>query len=156
MLVCILTRELSPPLMFLLQPLCLGRFPILLRKGVESAELSSRDIFVFNTSLPSQRPAPPRRFGIPAHANHTIRATTAATTANVSMERKFKVDAAIVRIMKARKRLHANELVAEVVQQLQKQFQPDAKLVKRCIESLLEREYLDRDADDQNVFIYQA
>jgi len=123
-------------------------------KNGSTTDVAISDHFTFNTTLPAAHP--PRRFAIPPTSGKIIRTVSVTTTANVSTERKFKVDAAIVRIMKARRRLHINELTAEVLQQLHRHFQPDAKLIKRCIESLQEREYLDRDTTDQNVFIYQA
>lgn len=40
--------------------------------------------------------------------------------------------------------------------QLRRYFLPDPKIVKKCVESLIEREYLDRDEDDISVVIYVA
>jgi len=65
-------------------------------------------------------------------------------------------DAAIVRIMKSRKALVHTSLIMEVVQQLQKMFQPDMKVIKRSIEGLIEREYLERDASNQQMYKYMA
>lgn len=49
------------------------------------------------------------------------------------------MQACIVRIMKSRKTLAHNDLVNEVVQQLMQRFQPTPALIKKRIESLLER-----------------
>ena len=48
------------------------------------------------------------------------------------------------------------QLVMEVVQQLQRMFQPDFRLIKKRIEDLIGREYMERDADNQNVYKYVA
>ncbi len=71
-------------------------------------------------------------------------------------ERKYTIDAAIVRTMKSRKVLQHQQLVMEVVQQLQRMFKPDFKLIKKRIEDLVAREYLERDADNPQQFKYLA
>ena len=61
------------------------------------------------------------------------------------------MEAAIVRIMKTRKTLDNNNLVAEVTKQLSNRFRPTPQLIKKRIESLIEREYLERADDDRCV-----
>jgi len=56
--------------------------------------------------------------------------------------------------MKARKTLSHAALVAEVIGQLK--FPAAGSDVKRRIESLLEREYLERDDDKPNTYNYLA
>ena len=71
----------------------------------------------------------------------------------VEEDRSIAIEAAIVRIMKARKRLKHHQLIAEVLAQLHF-FKPQPKTVKKRIEHLIEREYLERDPDDQTVYKY--
>jgi len=66
----------------------------------------------------------------------------------------YALDACIVRTMKARKTLSHAALVAEVIGQLK--FPAAGADVKRRIESLLEREYLERDDDKPNTYNYLA
>ena len=73
----------------------------------------------------------------------------------VAKNREIAVEAGIVRIMKARKRLKHHELVSEVLTQLHF-FQPQPKMVKRRIEALIEREYLERDENNSKVYKYLA
>ena len=47
------------------------------------------------------------------------------------------------------------QLVAEVLTQLSF-FRPDPKVIKRRIEALIDREYLERDAENQNTYKYLA
>jgi cullin 3 len=76
--------------------------------------------------------------------------------AGVEEDRRHLVEAAIVRIMKARKVLQHNELIAEVTRQLQPRFSAAPAFVKKRVESLLEREYLERNPDDRRVYTYLA
>lgn len=54
------------------------------------------------------------------------------------------IDTVLVRIMKARKTHTHQQLFAEVIQQLNTRFKPDINMMKRRVESLIEREYLER------------
>lgn len=65
----------------------------------------------------------------------------------VTQDRSNAVDAALVRIMKSRKKLGVNQLKIEVITLMQT-FKPDDALIKKRIENLIEREYLERDKSD--------
>ena len=52
----------------------------------------------------------------------------------VDEDRKHEIEACIVRIMKSRKQLNHNQLVTEVVEQLNKRFQPSPLIIKKRIE----------------------
>lgn len=75
----------------------------------------------------------------------------------VRRERELKLQAAIVRIMKARKELAHNELVAEATTQVAKWFKPKISTIKRVIEYLIENEYIRRaqDADGNSLRKYE-
>merc|ERR1712224_186474 len=75
---------------------------------------------------------------------------------DVDKDRRYAIDAAVVRTMKARKVLKHQELMQEVIQQLSQMFKPDIKMIKRRIEDLISREYLERDSENSNVFKYMA
>ena len=75
---------------------------------------------------------------------------------DVDKDRRYAIDAAIVRTMKSRKVLQHQQLVMEVVQQLTRMFKPDFKLIKKRIEDLIAREYLERDKDNPQLFKYLA
>ncbi|KAG9051559.1 Cullin-3 [Tulasnella sp. UAMH 9824] len=77
------------------------------------------------------------------------------TMERVDEERKHQTDACIVRIMKDRKVLSHTELIMEVTRQLATRFQPAPPQIKKRIEALIEREYLDR-GDDKNSYRYLA
>jgi len=75
---------------------------------------------------------------------------------DVNKDRRYAIDAAVVRTMKARKVLKHSELMQEVLAQLKQSFRPDVKMIKRRIEDLISREYLERDEDNPQVFKYMA
>lgn len=63
-----------------------------------------------------------------------------------------RIDAATVRIMKARKSMSNQQLVSEIVTQLSSRFQPKVSLIKQRIEHLIEQEYIERDSKDRYLF----
>uniref|UniRef100_A0A0N4ZRT9 CULLIN_2 domain-containing protein n=1 Tax=Parastrongyloides trichosuri TaxID=131310 RepID=A0A0N4ZRT9_PARTI len=71
-------------------------------------------------------------------------------------DRKAEIDAAIVRVMKARKSLNHNNLITEVTNVLCKRFRPEILTIKRCIETLIERDFLKRNEKDSKIYEYVA
>lgn len=72
---------------------------------------------------------------------------------DVSADRVHMLEATIVRLMKSRKRLAYESLVAETCESV-RLFVPAVRDVKRSIESLIEKEYLERDPMETNVIVY--
>uniref|UniRef100_A0A8C1HPC3 Cullin family profile domain-containing protein n=1 Tax=Cyprinus carpio carpio TaxID=630221 RepID=A0A8C1HPC3_CYPCA len=77
-----------------------------------------------------------------------------STTERVFQDRQYHIDAAVVRIMKMRKTLSHNLLVSELYNQLKFPVKP-ADLKKR-IESLIDRDYMERDKENPNQYHYVA
>ncbi|XP_053229054.1 cullin-4B isoform X2 [Podarcis raffonei] len=78
----------------------------------------------------------------------------ASTTERVFQDRQYQIDAAIVRIMKMRKTLSHNLLVSEVYNQLKFPVKPTD--LKKRIESLIDRDYMERDKENPNQYNYIA
>lgn len=74
--------------------------------------------------------------------------------AEVMKERGMIIDATCVRIMKSRKVENHNDLVSAIIHQI-KMFPAQPPLIKKRIESLIEREYLERDPDNRAKYIYK-
>jgi len=74
----------------------------------------------------------------------------------VEEERRHLIEASIVRIMKTRKRLQHNDLIAEVTKQLSVRFNPLPQDIKKRIEGLIERDYLERSENDHRLYQYVA
>ncbi|TFK47821.1 Cullin-domain-containing protein [Heliocybe sulcata] len=77
------------------------------------------------------------------------------TRDRVEEERRHQTEACIVRIMKDRKHMTHIDLVNEVTRQLASRFQPNPLNIKKRIEGLIEREYLER-CDDRKSYNYMA
>jgi len=91
---------------------------------------------------------------VPSLATKREEKKTNEDLSEVMKEREFVIDAAIVRIMKSRREMALLDLQQET-KKLISLFIPDPKMVKRRIDSLMERDYLERHPDKMNVFIYK-
>eukprot|EP00551_Chaetoceros_affinis_P004249 CAMPEP_0203664768 /NCGR_PEP_ID=MMETSP0090-20130426/2117_1 /ASSEMBLY_ACC=CAM_ASM_001088 /TAXON_ID=426623 /ORGANISM="Chaetoceros affinis, Strain CCMP159" /LENGTH=803 /DNA_ID=CAMNT_0050528119 /DNA_START=41 /DNA_END=2452 /DNA_ORIENTATION=- len=147
--------------------LCTSKHRIL-RKGSKGKHISGdNDTFTLNNSYKSQF----KRVKIPlvsmkeaAKSNAGKGGGPGNKDANgssklpplVEEERRHLVEAAIVRIMKARKTLQHNDLIAEVTKQLTVRFVPPPQFIKKRIEGLIERDYLERSEQDHRLYQYVA
>ncbi|GMT32157.1 hypothetical protein PFISCL1PPCAC_23454 [Pristionchus fissidentatus] len=78
----------------------------------------------------------------------------AATEEQVNSDRMYAIDAAIVRVMKTRKTLTHAQLIQELFGQLR--FPVSSSDLKTRIGSLIERDFITRDASDPNTYNYVA
>ncbi|XP_059648855.1 cullin-3A [Cornus florida] len=78
------------------------------------------------------------------------------TRQRVEEDRKPQIEAAIVRIMKSRRVLDHNNIITEVTKQLQSRFLANPGEIKKRIESLIERDFLERDMADRRLYRYLA
>ncbi|CAL9077134.1 cullin-4-like [Musa acuminata AAA Group] len=132
-----------------LQSLACGKVRVL-QKIPKGREIEDDDSFVFNEEFS----APLYRLKVNAiQMKETVEENT-STTERVFQDRQYQVDAAIVRIMKTRKVLSHTLLITELFQQLKFPIKP-ADLKKR-IESLIDREYLERDKNNPQIYNYLA
>ncbi|CAK9296805.1 unnamed protein product [Gordionus sp. m RMFG-2023] len=74
----------------------------------------------------------------------------------VEEDRKLEIEAAIVRVMKARKKLSHAQLLTEISELLKARFLPQPGAVKKRVEALIEREYLARCDQDRKMYTYLA
>eukprot|EP00456_Euglypha_rotunda_P000958 TRINITY_DN10166_c0_g1_i3.p1 TRINITY_DN10166_c0_g1~~TRINITY_DN10166_c0_g1_i3.p1 ORF type:complete len:346 (+),score=37.27 TRINITY_DN10166_c0_g1_i3:149-1039(+) len=132
-----------------------------LRKTPNNKTIGSEHVFAWNTQYTSKL----KRIKIPLlSAKATEKKTTSGSGTpaesdlpdSVLEARKNRVEAALVRVMKARKVLEHNNLIAEVTKQLAPRFTVEPPFIKKRIESLIDREYIERDKENRRVYHYLA
>ncbi|CAE6463983.1 unnamed protein product [Rhizoctonia solani] len=75
---------------------------------------------------------------------------------SVNEDRKYVIQAAIVRIMKTRQMMSNQALVQEVASQISSRFVPKSADIKKAIDKLLEKEYIERVGGNMEFFKYVA
>ncbi|CAK8531750.1 unnamed protein product [Lathyrus sativus] len=131
----------------LLHSLSCAKYKIL-TKEPSTKTISPTDHFEFNSKFTDKM----RRIKIPLPPVDEKK----KVIEDVDKDRRYAIDASIVRIMKSRKVLSYQQLVMECVEQLGRMFKPDVKAIKKRIEDLISRDYLERDKDNANLFKYLA
>ncbi|XP_058570996.1 cullin-4B-like isoform X2 [Neofelis nebulosa] len=132
-----------------LQSLACGRARVLI-KSPKGRDVEDGDVFFCNEEFKH------KLFKIKINEiqmKETIEERT-ITTQRVSQDRRYQIDAAIVRIMKIRKTLTHSVLLSELYTQLKFTLQPSD--LKTRIESLIDRDYMERDKENPNEYKYIA
>eukprot|EP00038_Savillea_parva_P013983 m.9764 g.9764 ORF g.9764 m.9764 type:complete len:773 (+) comp2673_c0_seq1:137-2455(+) len=74
----------------------------------------------------------------------------------INEDRKLLMQAVIVRIMKMRKTMTMNQLIPEAIKQLEGRFVPKIPMLKKEIEVLIDKEFLERGEEDRSQLRYLA
>ncbi|RMZ54652.1 hypothetical protein APUTEX25_003030 [Auxenochlorella protothecoides] len=136
-----------------LQSLACVKGKNVLRKEPMSKEIGDADVFSVNDSFQSRLYKV--KIGMVVAQRESDEGKE-ETRERVEEDRKPQIEAAIVRIMKARKQLSHNSIVSEVTRQLAVRFIPNQQVIKKRIESLIERDFMERDATDRTLYRYIA
>jgi len=132
-----------------LQSLACGKARVL-QKSPRGKDVNDGDKFMYNKDFTNKL----KRIKINQIQLKETTEEQQATEERVFQDRQYQIDAAIVRIMKMRKTLTHNLLITELYNQLNFPVKP-ADLKKR-IESLIDRDYMERDKDTTNQYNYVA
>ncbi|KAI8913801.1 Cullin, partial [Powellomyces hirtus] len=135
-----------------LQSLCLTKTRILniTNRAVKTRDLLPDDVFAVNQDFEN----PLYRIKINQIQMKETVEEREQTEEGVFQDRQYSVDAAIVRIMKSRKSLSHVQLNAELMAAVK--FNVKSQDFKKRIESLIDREYIERDSKDSNLYVYLA
>ncbi|BDD61097.1 hypothetical protein MAP00_006170 [Monascus purpureus] len=139
-----------------LQSLAVAPKTRVLKKEPMSKDVKPTDRFFFNKDFQSMFTKV--RIGVVSGGANKVENTDQRkeTEKRMNEERGGSIEAAIVRIMKQRKRLVHSQLMTEVLSQLSSRFVPDVNMVKKRIESLIDREYLERVSEEPPTYGYIA
>ncbi|PIN02365.1 Cullin [Handroanthus impetiginosus] len=131
----------------ILRSLSCAKYKIL-NKEPDTKSVSENDYFEFNSKFTDKM----RRIRIPLPPVDDRK----KVVEDVDKDRRYAIDAALVRIMKSRKVLGHQQLVVECVEMLSRMFKPEIRIIKKRMEDLITRDYLERDAQNSNMFKYVA
>lgn len=132
-----------------LQSLACGKVRVLMKEP-KGKDVIEGDRFIFNSKFKHQL----YKIKINQVQLKETQEEQSMTEERVFQDRQYQIDAAIVRIMKTRKKLSHNALVTEVFDHLR--FPVRAQDIKVRIESLIERDYLHRDQEKVTQYNYVA
>lgn len=145
------TRMNESELKRTLQSLACGKKKVL-KKDPPGRDIDETDMFRFNPDFEDPRAK--------VHIN-SIQAKVSTeeskrTNESIEGDRKHYLDAAIVRIMKARKELSYEQLKAATIDAVKNHFVPAVDVIKKRIDALVEIDYLERSPHDKSLFLYIA
>ncbi|PRT53681.1 Cullin-3 [Wickerhamiella sorbophila] len=137
----------------IIPPLVFAPKSQLLRKTPNDRKILPSDTLFFNTEFTSQTPRI-RIMNVSGTSKAESDRQRKEVSAEVQGDRSMAVQAAIVRVMKARKEMSHALLVEQVSLILSKQFRASPGSIKREIGELIDTEYLRRSEADPSVYIY--
>lgn len=79
-----------------------------------------------------------------------------ATEERVLIDRELVLQAAAVRVLKAKKTIKHNDLVNEIVDAIKARFQLEISEIKKTFEILIDKEYMERVEGERGVYRYLA
>ncbi|KAL9603045.1 MAG: hypothetical protein Q9219_001409 [cf. Caloplaca sp. 3 TL-2023] len=136
-----------------LQSLACAKYRVL-TKSPKGKEVNDDDVFSINPSFSD----PKYRIKINQIQAKETKEENKETHERVAADRAYETQAAIVRIMKARKTITHVELVSEVIKATMSRGVLDTTDIKKNIEKLIEKEYMEREEtkDGRNAYSYLA
>lgn len=140
-----------------LKSMMIGKFQLLqVIKGETKGHFNDEDVIIVNEQFTS--PLKKITFPTPVLEEVYKKGNYSINYFHVEIiteDRSIAIEAAIVRIMKSRRKLEHTSLIQEVMAALQ-MFKPSPQVIKSKIEQLIDREYLERDPEDKSAYRYLA
>jgi len=121
-------------------------------KSSNNEEITETTQITLNMEYSNKR----TKFKINAAVQKETPQETEMTQSSVDEDRKLYLQATIVRIMKSRKVLNHNLLIQEVINQSKQRFNPSISLIKKCIEALIDKQYIERTTKNKDEYSYIA
>jgi cullin 1 len=125
-------------LKFAIAPLVQTKGIAPIKRSGEGKEISENDKFQIRSEIKTKK----RRLKFAGGSAAKTDSESKDVEKGVLKQREFEIDAAMVRIMKSRNVLSWNELTSESIRALKDRFQPNPRILKKRLESLIEREFM--------------
>ncbi len=136
-----------------LQSLACGQIPTrVLRKTPQGKDVNDDDVFSINEHLKNDR----MRIRINQIQMKETAEEQKVTEQRVLLDRELVIQAAAVRVMKAKKQMKHSELINEVVEAIKGRFAIDSSEIKKQFEVLIEKDYMERVEGQRGVYQYVA
>ncbi|OBZ86289.1 Cullin-2 [Choanephora cucurbitarum] len=120
---------------------------------LDDGPLSQSSLIQFNSSFNSKRTKIKVTASSAATAQNETQQESQAARRSVDEDRRMYLQAAIVRIMKSRQVLPHVQLIQEIFDQANSRFSPSVVMIKKCIEQLLEKQFIARQERDTYVYV---
>jgi hypothetical protein len=120
--------------------------------GLEERDLTKDDKFFLKTEIQSTL----LRIQYATESAKRQKSNQGTIDKYVRKKREFMLDAAMVRVMKARNAIKWTQFQTEVLKLVQKEWTPSAKEMKKRLGSLMERDFIKRSENDENLLQYIA
>ncbi|XP_030406036.1 cullin-2 isoform X1 [Mauremys mutica] len=124
----------------------------MINHDLDKEDIEAESTFSLNLNFSSKR----TKFKITTSMQKDTPQEMEQTRSAVDEDRKMYLQAAIVRIMKARKVLRHNALIQEVISQSRARFNPSISMIKKCIEVLIDKQYIERSQASADEYSYVA
>ncbi len=136
-----------------LQSLACGQIPTrVLRKMPQGKDVNDDDEFMVNDALKNER----HRIRINQIQMKETAEEQKSTEQRVFLDRELILQAAAVRVLKARKTIKHSELITQVVDQIKSRFAVDVAEIKKVFEILIDKEYMERVEGQRGTYRYLA
>ncbi|KAH7939528.1 hypothetical protein HPB52_013521 [Rhipicephalus sanguineus] len=135
-----------------LHSLCSGTCGPLVTKTPDTEQIENDHVFAVNDAFTSAG----HKVNIQSTSGRKGSAPTSGNDAmaRIDEERRYTIDAAIVKVMKSRRILSHDDLVVAVTDLLRARFTPSPVVLKNRVDALIEREYIERDTKYPELYIY--
>eukprot|EP01098_Paradermamoeba_levis_P004029 TRINITY_DN1762_c0_g1_i1.p1 TRINITY_DN1762_c0_g1~~TRINITY_DN1762_c0_g1_i1.p1 ORF type:complete len:801 (+),score=323.09 TRINITY_DN1762_c0_g1_i1:173-2575(+) len=133
-----------------------GDTPIEEEEGKETPKtpITPSESFTVLQLLPKCKVDKKRKALFPYYSLNLVMRENTTIDTQLIHERGFLIDCAMVKIMKTNRKMQWQKLQVAVVNEVRSFFNPTTQILKRKLEDLIERKFIERDPTDHNTLLY--
>jgi len=147
--------SLEEILRYAIQPMVYFKYKVISKEhdaDPKKEDINKTDVFILRERIPAKKL--PRKIQFPPGSAKQQKQEADQDHEMVIKQREYEIEAAMVRVMKARNRLEWNQVQVEVINILKNRFIPDTRMLKKRLESLIDRKFMERDESDPKIIVY--